>query len=122
MPPPARGKGHCCDELRRSRRLCRTWAYVSIVLADEMDALTIEPSGSNDVQWTLEYRRTENGAAFMVIDPEGRPVPSSELVGKSLGRSEVIGTPLAQIAFDLVDAIWLQDERIAEVVGADPTR
>ena len=90
MPPPARGKGHCCDELRRSRRLCRTRAYVSIVLADEMDALTNEPSGSNDF-------------------------------GPCLARGEVIGTPLAQVAFDLVDAIWLQDERIAEVVGADPT-
>jgi hypothetical protein len=33
-----------------------------------------------------------------------------------LARAEVIGTPLAKQAFELVDAIWLRDERIAEIV------
>jgi hypothetical protein len=67
---------------------------------------------------SLEFRRTDKGPAFMVIDSRGRPVASSELVGKSLTREEVVGTALAQAAFELVDAIWLQDARIAEVVGA----
>ena len=66
---------------------------------------------------SLEFRRTDNGPSFMVIDSGTRPVASSALVGKSLAREEVVGTPLAQVAFDIVDAVWLQDERIAEVVG-----
>jgi hypothetical protein len=53
----------------------------------------------------------------MVIDSGGRPFASSELAGKSLAREDVVGTPLAQLAFDVVDAVWLQDERIAEIVG-----
>jgi len=66
---------------------------------------------------SLEFRRTDKGPSFMVIDSGGRPVASSNLVGKSLAREEVIGTALAQVAFDIVDAVWLQDDRIAEVVG-----
>jgi hypothetical protein len=54
----------------------------------------------------------------MVIDSASRPVATSDLVGRSLARSEVIGSPLAKTAFDIVDAIWLQDKRIAEIVGA----
>jgi len=67
---------------------------------------------------SLEYRIDKGPPAFMVIDSADRDVANSELVGKSLARSEVIGTPLAQTAFDIVDAIWLQDERIAEIVTA----
>ena len=66
---------------------------------------------------SLEFRRTDNGPSFMVIDSAGRPVASSDLVGKSLARADVIGTPLALAAFDIVDAVWLQDERISEIVG-----
>lgn len=66
---------------------------------------------------SLEFRRTEKGPAFMVVDSSHRPVAASELVGKALGRSQVIGTPLARAAFECVDAIWLHDERIAEIVG-----
>jgi hypothetical protein len=54
----------------------------------------------------------------MVIDAVGRPAASSELVGKPLAREEVVGTPLAKQAFELVDAVWLQDKRIAEIVEA----
>lgn len=38
-------------------------------------------------------------------------------VGKNLSREDVVGTSLAHVAFDIVDAVWLQDERIAEIVG-----
>jgi hypothetical protein len=64
---------------------------------------------------SLELRRTDSGPAFMVIDSVQRPVGSSDLVARALSRSEVIGTPLASAAFEMVDAIWLQDPRIAEV-------
>ena len=67
---------------------------------------------------SLEFRRTDQGPSFMVIDSTTRPVASNTLVGQSLSREEVIGTPLAQIAFEIVDAIWLGDGRISEIVGA----
>jgi hypothetical protein len=65
----------------------------------------------------LEYRRTEQGPAFMVIDATERPIAHKELVGRALRRNEVIGTTLATHAFELVDAIWLKDRRISEVTG-----
>ena len=67
---------------------------------------------------SLELRRTSTGPAFMVIDSGNRPAASSDLVGKALAREEVIGTPFAEQAFELVDVIWLQDARIAELVDA----
>jgi predicted outer membrane lipoprotein len=67
---------------------------------------------------SLEFRRADSGPAFMIIDSIHRPVGSSDLAGRSLARSEVMGTPLATAAFEIVDAIWLQDERIAEIVNS----
>jgi hypothetical protein len=63
----------------------------------------------------LEYRRTDQGPAFMVIDASTRRFAQNELVGRALRRDEVIGTTLATDAFELVDAIWLHDGRISEV-------
>ena len=67
---------------------------------------------------SMELHRTSDGPSFTVIDSVDRPTASNELVGKPLARDEVIGTPLAKQAFELVDAIWLQDKRIAEIVEA----
>jgi hypothetical protein len=66
---------------------------------------------------SLECQRTDWGPMFMVIDSAHRPVASSNLVGRALSRGEVIDTPLAQVAFELADAIWLQDTRIAELTA-----
>ena len=53
----------------------------------------------------------------MVIDAETRPVADKSLVGKALRRDEVIGTPIAENAFAIVDAILAQDKRVAELPG-----
>ena len=46
----------------------------------------------------------------MVIDASDRPVSQSDLVGEGLNaRRKVIGTPTAKVAFDIVDAVWIQD-------------
>ena len=39
------------------------------------------------------------------------------LVGKSLRRDDIAGTPVAQRAFAIGDAILAQDERVAELLG-----
>jgi len=66
---------------------------------------------------SLEYHLTEVGPSFRVIDAADRSVSQSPLVGRALGRDEVIGTPLALGAFAIVDAILAQDSRVAELLG-----
>ncbi len=66
----------------------------------------------------LEFRLIEGQPNFMVRDATGRPAASSDLVARALRRAEVIDTPLAEQVFNLVDAVWLQDPRIAEVTAA----
>jgi len=61
---------------------------------------------------SLEFRRTDNGPAFMVIDSSGRPSASSDLVGRTLARNEIVDTQIAKTAFEIVDALMDLDERI----------
>jgi hypothetical protein len=65
----------------------------------------------------VEFRRTADGPSFMVVDAADRPVGRSDLVGQAMGRQQVVGTPLAKAAFEIVDAVWIQDDRIGEIVG-----
>ena len=64
---------------------------------------------------SLEYRIFDSGPSFMVIDSGQRKAADPDFVSTFLSRDEVIGTPKAQEAFDIIDAIWLQDERISEL-------
>lgn len=64
----------------------------------------------------VEFRRTEHGAGFMVIDSAGRPAATKDLTDRPMARGEVIGTALGHLVFEILDAIWQQDDRIAEVV------
>jgi hypothetical protein len=66
---------------------------------------------------TLAYRLFETGPEFMVIDGHERPAANSELFGRVLRRSEVVGQPIAKQAFDAVDAILAQDARVLELLG-----
>jgi hypothetical protein len=65
----------------------------------------------------LDYRLTDTGPAFMVIDSDSRPAAKSELVGRALARIEVVGQPIAEQAFRVVDALLAQDPRIGELLG-----
>ena len=64
---------------------------------------------------SLEYRHTETGPGFMIIDATDRPLANTDLVGRSYRRDEVIGSSLAKRVFEIVDLIWLQDGRISEI-------
>ena len=62
------------------------------------------------------YLASENG--FMAIDAHSRPAGKAAHVASCpLARDEVVGTPLAPYLFGLLDAIWLQDGRIAGIRG-----
>ena len=64
---------------------------------------------------SLEYRVVEGQGSFMVIDAASRPVAESELVGRCLGRRQVVGKPIGEEVFAIVDVILVNDERIEEV-------
>jgi hypothetical protein len=66
---------------------------------------------------SLMYRLEETGPSFMVIDAADRPAATGGMADHALRRSDVIGKPIAQTAFAIVDAILTQDERVAEVLG-----
>lgn len=65
---------------------------------------------------SLAYRLSESGPQFMVIDGHDRPAATSELVGQVLRRPEIIGKPIAELAFASVDAILAQDARVLELL------
>ncbi|HMG17917.1 MAG TPA: hypothetical protein VK573_04270, partial [Gemmatimonadales bacterium] len=66
----------------------------------------------------LQFRRTEQGPSFMVVDAGNRPTArAGSLAGTALARDQVLGSPWEQQAYDVVDAVWLNDERIREIVG-----
>jgi hypothetical protein len=83
-------------------------AHFDIIIGEWGDGS--EPADRRTV--SLEFRQ---GLGFMVIDATARKIAGEKIAGKALNRDEVIGTPLAQQAFDIVDAVWLQDARIAEL-------
>jgi hypothetical protein len=63
---------------------------------------------------SLEFRQ---GLGVRIIDATARDIVRHSLVGRGLAREDVIMTPLAQEVFEIIDAIWVQDQRIAEVTG-----
>jgi hypothetical protein len=65
----------------------------------------------------VRYHLINGKPEFMVIDAARRPAAlNSELAAVALRRDEVIGTPLAAEVFAMLDAIWLGDNRIAELL------
>jgi hypothetical protein len=70
----------------------------------------------------LAYRLWATGPEFMVIDAGQRPCAGSNLAGRSLRRSDVIGYPISEQAFAIADAVLAQDTRIAELLGENRVR
>ena len=66
----------------------------------------------------LEFRRTDNGPAFRVIDAETRSAARSGLADTVLSRAEVLEGSLREQLFAMVDEIYLHDARIAELSHA----
>lgn len=61
---------------------------------------------------SLVHFADENGPGVCVIDANGRPVATSELVSKAMRRDDVVGTTLAQDVFAIFDAVLLGDKRL----------
>ncbi len=74
-------------------------------------------SHDDRVAIALRFRRTEKGPSFMVVDARERPTARGGLAGAALAADQVLGSHWEQEAYDVVDAVWLKDERIREIVG-----
>ena len=90
----------------------RHGAYFDLIIGQWGDAA----KPSDRVAVSLAFRRNPAGPEFMVIGARDREFASSDLVGRSPSREEVLAGPLAATAFAIVDAVWLQDERIGELI------
>lgn len=66
---------------------------------------------------TLDYRLTDKGPAFMAIDGVSRQAAKSELVGRGLARTEVVGQLIAERVFAVADTVLAEDTRIVELLG-----
>jgi hypothetical protein len=54
----------------------------------------------------------------LVIDAPDRPIANkTELASRALNRDQVIGTPVAGEVFGLIDAIFLKDPRVPELLS-----
>ena len=68
---------------------------------------------------SLLYQPRPGGGSFMVASGKGRRADDRSLCGRALERADVIGTPLANEVFSLLDALWLSEPRIEEIRAMD---
>lgn len=74
---------------------------------------------SDRVLVSLLYQPRPGGGSFMVASGKGRRADDRKLCGQALERADVIGTPLANGVFALVDSLWLTEPRIEEIRALD---
>lgn len=78
-----------------------------------------ETAPGDRVLVSLLYQPRTGGGSFMVASGKGRRADDRSLCGRALARADVIGTPLANETFSLVDALWLTEPRIKEIRALD---
>jgi hypothetical protein len=67
----------------------------------------------NRILVSLLFRPAPDGGSFMVVDASDTSYRN--LCGRAMRRAEVVGTPLGQEVFALVDALWASDPRMSDV-------
>ena len=68
---------------------------------------------------SLLYQPRLGGGSFMVASGKGRRADDRTICDRALERTDVIGTPLANEVFSLVDVLWLTEPRIEEIRALD---
>jgi len=66
---------------------------------------------------SLAFRHTERGPEFMIIDAQGRHHDDPSVAKQALSRDLVVNSSIAREAYSIVDAIWLSDARVAELIA-----
>jgi hypothetical protein len=62
----------------------------------------------------LACRLHEGEPQFMIRDAEPK---KDDLAAHALRRDQIVGTPMSKEVFEMVDVIWLRDDRIRELTG-----
>jgi hypothetical protein len=91
-------------------------ANFDLIIGEWGDATT----PAQRVAVSLLYRNDVEQRSFMVTDAQGRHTDTPDMVGRALTRAEVVGTPLAEEVFTLVDFILLNDSRIGTIETKPP--
>jgi hypothetical protein len=73
----------------------------------------------NRVLVSLLYQPRPGGGSFMVANGKGRRADDRALCDRALERTDVIGTPLANEVFSLVDSLWLTEPRMEDIRTLD---
>ena len=76
-------------------------------------------SPADRVLVSLVYQPRSGGGSFMVANGKGRHADDRSLCSRALEREDVIGTPLANQVFLLVDSLWLTEPRMEEIQALD---
>jgi len=63
---------------------------------------------------SFECRWIDSRPGFMAIDASSRSGYTS-IASSLLNRADIVDTPLAARLYELVDAVWVQDDRIREL-------
>lgn len=99
-----------------THQVARHGAEFYVILGQWGDGTTAADRFAVALHFFIEPDR----CGFAVVDAGATPMTSHPLVGRALSRESVINTPLAREVFNLVDAIWLEDENIAEITNSVP--
>lgn len=88
-------------------------AGIDLVMGDWGDGTTPE----DRFLLSMLFRRSE-AASFMVVDAAPGLEKFKSLAARAASRDQVIGYPVARYAFMIVDAIYDDDPRIADLLAA----
>ena len=64
----------------------------------------------------LDWRRFDSGPGCVVLDGAESPWAQERSLGRLLSRAEAMSSGRAQEAFDVTDAVWAADARLAQAV------
>lgn len=79
-----------------------------------------ESAGPADrVLVSLIYMPRKGGGLVSIVNAAERRVDISALFELALAREQVIDTPLAPLVFQIIDALWITEPRIAAVKALD---
>jgi hypothetical protein len=95
-------------------QLARHGASVYVILGRWGDDAT----AADRFAVAMRYRNDAETRGLMVVDADQTSIATNPLVGRTLRRDEVIGTPLAEEVFELIDFLWLTDGRLAELASS----
>ena len=71
-----------------------------------------DKENQQDAMIALDYYNNENGAGFGILDAEANNLLNTSQKLIKLDRDEILGTPFEHNLWALVDAIFLNDNRI----------